>query len=92
MTTVSIADAKNHLPKLVQQAEAGEPVRITRRGLPVAVLLSESAYARLASPREGIGEFLKGWRAEAERLAAFAEGNEFEGLRDNAPGRDMVFE
>ena len=46
MAVVSIAEAKNHLPRLVQQVEAGEPVRITRRGLPVAVLISEAEYAR----------------------------------------------
>jgi prevent-host-death family protein len=92
MTVVSIAEAKNHLPRLVQQVEAGEPVRITRRGLPVAVLISEAEYARLVAPRRGIAEFLGAWRREAERVDGFAEGDEFEGLRDNSAGRAAVFE
>lgn len=51
MTKVSIAEAKNHLPRLVQQAETGSAVHITRRGRAVAVLLSEREYARLSLPR-----------------------------------------
>ena len=35
---ISIADARNRLPALVHQAEAGEAVTITRRGKPVAVV------------------------------------------------------
>ena len=37
--TVSLADAKSHLSELVDRAEAGEEIRITRRGRPVARLL-----------------------------------------------------
>jgi len=36
METVSLADAKARLSELVDRAEAGEPVTITRRGKPVA--------------------------------------------------------
>jgi len=38
MNTINLADAKAHLSELVAQAEAGEPVCITRRGKPVARL------------------------------------------------------
>ena len=38
MNMVNLADAKAHLSELVAQAEAGEPVCITRRGKPVAQL------------------------------------------------------
>ena len=40
MRTVSIAEAKAHLSKLVDQAEAGDPVCITRRGKPVAQIVA----------------------------------------------------
>ncbi len=36
MADYSIADAKNHLPKLIDRAVSGEEVMITRRGKPVA--------------------------------------------------------
>jgi prevent-host-death family protein len=40
METVNLADAKARLSELVERAEAGETVRITRRGKPVAQLTS----------------------------------------------------
>jgi prevent-host-death family protein len=36
MTSVTLADAKARLSALVDQAARGEPVRITRRGKPIA--------------------------------------------------------
>ncbi|MEO5335668.1 MAG: type II toxin-antitoxin system Phd/YefM family antitoxin [Magnetospirillum sp. WYHS-4] len=93
MAEVSIAEAKNHLPRLVQRAEAGEPVRITRRGRRVAVLLSEREFERLNAPREGLGVFLGRWRAEmAVRGIEFPAGPELEGLRDNGgrPAPDLA--
>jgi prevent-host-death family protein len=44
MTSYSVADAKNHLPKLIDRALQGEEVVITRRGKPVVEL-------RPAAPR-----------------------------------------
>jgi prevent-host-death family protein len=38
MTTYSVADAKNQLPKLIDRALEGEEVIITRRGKPVVEL------------------------------------------------------
>jgi prevent-host-death family protein len=52
MTQTSIADAKTQLTRLIHQAERGETVHITRRGKPVAVLLSEDEYARLREAQE----------------------------------------
>ena len=50
---ISIADAKNQLPALIHQAEAGKPVTITRRGKPVAVVVSVQEYEHLrAAPAQ----------------------------------------
>jgi prevent-host-death family protein len=38
MEEVTVAEAKAHLSELIERAERGEPVRITRRGKPVARL------------------------------------------------------
>lgn len=38
MASYSVAEAKDRLPSLLNAAEAGEEVVITRRGKPVAVL------------------------------------------------------
>ena len=47
----SIADAKSHLSRLVNQAQEGPPVQLTRRGHAVAVLLSIREYEHLSRPR-----------------------------------------
>ncbi len=43
----SLQDAKNHFSAVVEAALRGEPQRVTRRGKPVAVVLSAEEYERL---------------------------------------------
>lgn len=52
MNAASIAQAKDQFTRLVHQAEQGEAVQITRRGKPVAVLVSAAEYQRLHSGPE----------------------------------------
>ena len=49
----SVADARDRLAKLVHDAERGAAVEITRRGKPVAVLVSLSEYQRLRKGANG---------------------------------------
>lgn len=51
---VSIAQAKDHFSEIVQAAERGGVVTVTRRGQPVARLVSEREYRRLTRPKGGI--------------------------------------
>ena len=85
MSEFSIAQAKAQFAELVHQAESGHSVRITRRGRPVAVLLSEAEFDRLSAPRQGFVAFAKAWRARAEAAGVplFEEG-ELSGLRDQS--------
>ncbi len=46
MRIVSIADAKTHLSEMIEQAEAGDEVCITRRGRPVARLTAVKGKGR----------------------------------------------
>ena len=41
MSSYSVAEARNHLPKLLDRALAGEDVTITRRGKPIARIVPE---------------------------------------------------
>jgi prevent-host-death family protein len=43
----SIAEARSRLPRIVDEAEAGVEVELTRRGKPVAVLVSHREFERL---------------------------------------------
>lgn len=47
MESYSIADAKARLSELIDRAEAGEAVSITRRGKPVARLVAEEKPRQL---------------------------------------------
>jgi prevent-host-death family protein len=64
----SIAEARTHLPTIVDQAEAGLTVELTRRGKPVAVVVSLREFERSRAHRarfsEAYGTFL-----ERHRLA-----------------------
>lgn len=67
MKAVSIATAKNQLPELVHQVEKGQPLRLNRRGQPVAVLLSEFDYQRLlkaAATRADFASWAQSWRTQ----------------------------
>ena len=47
----SIAEARSRLPKIVDQAEAGVEIELTRRGQPVAVVVSHREFERLRGKR-----------------------------------------
>ena len=85
MSDYSIAQAKSRFAQLVQEAQAGYAVRITRRGRPVAVLLSEAEFGRLAPRRDSFLVFTQSLRSQAvaEGLALFDE-SELAGLRDQS--------
>ena len=51
---VSIAQAKDHFSEIVQAAERGGVVIVTRRGQAVARLVSEEEYQRLTRRKGGI--------------------------------------
>ncbi|MBN8443036.1 MAG: type II toxin-antitoxin system Phd/YefM family antitoxin [Thauera sp.] len=76
MQTISLADAKAHLSRLVELVEQGEEVTITRRGKPVVRLVAEQAMRQelpsLAELRakqplqtETAGDFMRALRDEA---------------------------
>ena len=93
MAEVSVADARTRLTRLLQKVEAGEPVQIARRGRPVAVLISQADYERLAHARPSFIEFVDTWRTEMrEQAVAFASEADFEGLRDQAERAAPAFD
>ncbi|WP_295453838.1 type II toxin-antitoxin system Phd/YefM family antitoxin [uncultured Thiodictyon sp.] len=96
MSDTSIVNAKARLPSLVQRAEAGELVHITRRGKRVTVILSEREFNRLTAipPKlTGYLQFLANWR---KRLQADGSesltGQEVASLRSRETGRDFSWD
>ena len=86
----SIAQARDRLAALVHDAEGGNPVRITRRGRPVAVLVSEQDYDRLSNGRPDFWEAWTSFRARVDEEDLPGVREALEDLRDPAPGRDVA--
>jgi prevent-host-death family protein len=95
MTTVSIAEAKNQLPRIVQQVETGSPVHITRHGKPVAVLVSEAEYERLragqAEPKS-LWDTVEEWRGSNAFDWPALTDEEVDGWRDRTPPREFSWD
>ena len=87
------ADARRNLPSLVDEAQSGSEVRLTRRGKAVAVVVSVEAYERLKSQRGSFGEAYQAFREKypADRIAGeqVAGPTYFRGLRDRSRGRKV---
>ena len=82
----SIAEAKDHLPRLVRAAERDGAVEITRRGRPVAMLVSMEEYERLHGRRVGFWQALEAFRRDAGRDMSLGE-DVFLDIRDRSTGR-----
>ncbi len=61
---VSISHAKDQLPRLIREAEAGAVIPITRRGQTVAVLISHDAYRRMIPGRGAVWQRFEAFRTE----------------------------
>lgn len=87
----SIAQARDQFTQIVQKAEDGEPVQITRRGQPVAVLLSHSAYQRMTLLKPYFGEALESFRDSFEIQTLDINPEQVFSVRDRTPGREVCF-
>jgi prevent-host-death family protein len=94
---VSIAEARNQLTAIIHRVEAGQPTTISRRGKPVAVLLSMADYERLLnaqSPEPDGWNRLLAIRQELAEADAFADWSDevVRQWRDRSPGRPVAVE
>ena len=88
----SIADARRNLPSLVDEAEAGAEVQLTRRGRPVAVVLSVAEYENLKYRRAKFGEAFAAFRDRFPADSQASQGisrRDLRGLRDRSAGRKV---
>jgi prevent-host-death family protein len=84
----SVAEARQRFTELVRTVERGRALEITRRGRPVAVLVSASEYARIAGDEPSFAGALDAFRASVDpkQLRGAAP---FAGVRDRSPGREV---
>ncbi len=86
--TYSIAEARSHLRAIVEQAEAGLAVELTRRGQPVAVVLSCRELERLRGKRPHFRDAYNSFLGKYS-LDRIGLQNEFSSIRDGSGGRHV---
>ncbi len=85
----SIAEAKNRLPSIIHYVEKGPYVKLTRRGKPVAVLVSIQEYERLSRKYSGFWSALSAFRQNIQDEGIEISDMDFDGLRDTSAGREV---
>jgi prevent-host-death family protein len=83
---ISVAEAKATFSECIRKAEAGNPVLITRRGKPVAALVSPGDLEHLerlrkAGPESGLASIVGGWE-HSEELASILDASPRRGPRN----------
>ena len=90
-TKVSVAEARQNFARLIRRAQQGKAIEITRRGEPVAVLLSASAYLSLTGERPSFVEAIDQVRKRLDVNELGIGDEEFARLREESQGREVSF-
>jgi prevent-host-death family protein len=92
-TSYSIAEARDQFAALVRDAEeSNQPVQVTRRGQPVAVILSAEEYARLLAnqPERDFRAAYEEWRQKWHVSELDMDSEEIWGdVRERTPAADI---
>jgi prevent-host-death family protein len=85
----SVADARAHLPDILDDVEAGKEIELTRRGRAVAVVLSSQRYEELRRKRSSFGEAYRDFVARHAPEEIGFDSDFFDSIRDREPGRKV---
>ena len=85
--TYAVAEARAHLPEILDEVEAGQVVQLTRRGRSVAVVLSQARYEALRDERANFGDAYRAFAGRHPPAEIGLEPDFFDSLRDREPGR-----
>ena len=84
----SIAQARDRLPAIVHEAEVGDAIELTRRGKPVAVVMSLREYQQVVRGQVGFTAAFNAWQRGVNVEALGFTDEDFADVRDRSPGRD----
>lgn len=84
----SVAEAQKSLAHVIQEAEQGATVELTRRGKAVAVVLSLDAYERLSRKPRSFWTSYQEFRRKFGDLEVDTQ-DAFADVRNPSPGRDF---
>lgn len=87
--TYSVGSARANLPAILDDVEAGRVIHVTRRGQPVAVIMSPDQYATLERRQSTFAEACAEFRQRFDVQDLGLDREFFEALRDPRPGRKV---
>ncbi|MBX3058901.1 MAG: type II toxin-antitoxin system Phd/YefM family antitoxin [Anaerolineae bacterium] len=90
MKQVSIVEARDHFTELVREVEGNTGVQLTRRGKPVAVLLSISEFDRLQANERPFWDSYLDFREQFDLGELKIDPEIFSETRDRTTGRDVT--
>lgn len=86
----SLAEARARLPTIVDEAEAGQAVELTRRGKPVAVVVSHREFERLRGNRPTFGEVYRTFLQHHSLDEIGVDDRFVASVRDRSQGRKVA--
>jgi prevent-host-death family protein len=86
----SLAEARSNLPAIIDQAAAGQEIELTRRGKPVAVVISLRRLEGLRSGRTGFADAYRSFLKNHSLVDVGIEPDSFDAIRDRDPGREII--
>ena len=89
-TRYSIAEARSNLPTIVDQAEAGQEIELTRRGKAVAAVVSLRELERLRGERASFGALYKRFLKTHSLSEVGLDEGVLNSTRDKAAGRKVA--
>jgi antitoxin Phd len=93
MQSYSITDARSQLPKIIHTVEEGDVTQLTRRGKPVAVLLSVKEYEILLKQKKGsLLQAIATYRSLKKSTDEELTSKDVDSWRDKETGRKLPWE
>lgn len=84
---LSVAEARNQFASVIHETERSGPIEVTRRGQPVAVIVSIKEYRKLTAKKTGFWKAYERLHNDPSLPKVDIDPAIFEGLRDE-PERD----
>lgn len=85
----SVAEARASLPAIIDQAEAGLEIELTRRGKPVAVVVSFRKLERLRTGRPRFGDAYRSFLKKHSSNEIGLDRAFFASIREKGAGREV---
>ena len=85
----SVAEARAHLPSILDEVESGADVELTRRGKPVAVVVSVEEYERLRAEHIDFRTAYRRFLANHRLSEVGVEETFSDRVRDHSTGRKV---